>query len=417
MATAATASAQDAPAGAARAALSLAEVFRYVTTQPVVMAADARVRAAAGSRTTARSLGNPLIGYQVEQASPGVNPILEREAMLTATIPLDPLYRWGPRRSRANADYRAAVGDAAATRQQVLLDAARAFHRVGAAQVAVTVGRDLVAWLDSLVVYNAARVREGAAAEADLIRAEVERGQAGAALAFMEADLARARSDLAQFLPDEFAAQPVSVSVPTAPLAIPRTTQARSSHPELVAARERVSGAAAGVTAERLSIVRQADAMVGTRTMAGTSSLVIGASLPFPLFDQNRGEIARASAEREVARQDLIGTERRIRAQVAAAEAAVAALTASALRIASPTPGGGPDLLQKADDARRISLGAYREGAIPLMQLLDAARAWGEAHMAFAQLIAAQRDSAYALLAALGADLSSTPSLTDGTSR
>lgn len=422
MATAVTvcaqgAHAQGAPGAATSASLSLADVFRTIATQPSIAAADARLRAAAGSRTTARSLGNPLIGYQMEQASSGTAPIIERESMLMATIPLDPLYRWGPRARRAGADYRAATGDARATRQRVLLDAARAYHRVGVAQVSVTVGRELVAWLDSLVLYNAARVREGAAAESDLIRAEVERGQAGANLALMEADLARARGDLAQFLPDGLAAQPVAVVVPLRPLARPAALATGVVNPELLAARERAAAAGAGLTAERLSVIRQADAMIGTKTMGGASALVIGASLPFPLFDQNRGEIVRASGEREVARQELLGTERRIRAEVIAAQASVDALTASAVQISAPTSAGAPALLQKADDARRIALGAYREGAVPLVHLLDAARAWGEAHIAFAQLIAAQRDSVFALLESLGIDLTSTPLSVDGTSR
>lgn len=409
--------AQGAPGAATSAALSLADVFRTIATQPSIAAADARLRAAAGSRTTARSLGNPLIGYQVEQASTGIAPTIERESMLMATIPLDPLYRWGPRTRGAGADYRAAAGDARATRQRVLLDAARAYHRVGVAQVSVAVGRDLVAWLDSLVTYNAARVREGAAAEADLIRAEVERGQTGATLALMEAELARARGDLTQFLPEGLAAQPVAVVVPLRPLPMPAASATNVVNPELLAARERAAAAGAGLTIERMSIIRQADAMIGTKTMAGTRALVIGASLPFPLFDQNRGEIARASGEREAMRQELLGTERRIRADVIAAQASVDALTASAVQISAPTAAGAPALLQKADDARRIALGAYREGAVPLVHLLDAARAWGEAHIAFAQLIAAQRDSVFALLESLGIDLTSTPLSADGTSR
>lgn len=412
--------AQDAPGASVPPTITLAEVFRLVATQPAIAAAEARARAAGGSRTTARALGNPMLDYRVEQASTGAggDGRIEREAMLTASLPLDAVYRWGPRAGRANAEFLAAQSDVVATRQRVLLDAARAYHRVGVAQVSVSVSLDLTAWLDSLVAYNRARVREGVAAESDLIRSEVERGRAGATLAMMLAELARARADLAQFLPDGAApASALLVALPSRPLAVPSESQAPNANPELRAARERAAGAAAGVSVERLSIVRQVDATIGTKYMGGATALVVGASLPFPLFDQNRGEMARASGERDASRQDLVAVERRIRADVVAAQTAAVALTASATQLATPVAGGAPDFLQKADEGRRIAFGAYREGAAPLIQLLDAARAWGEAHIAFAQLIAAQRDSVFALLASLGIDLTSTPLSPDGTSR
>jgi hypothetical protein len=59
---------------------------------PAFRAADSRVRAAEGSRVTAKSFGNPILGYQVDQTPfPGGRPIvgMEREAMTTATLPLD----------------------------------------------------------------------------------------------------------------------------------------------------------------------------------------------------------------------------------------------------------------------------------------------------------------------------------------
>ena len=399
--------------------ITLADVFRQIATQPAIAAAEARARAAGGSRTTARALGNPMLDYRVEQASAaGLAPAIERESMLTASFPLDAVYQRGPRTGRANAGFRAAESDAAATRQRVLLDAARAYHRVGVAQVSLSVSRDLVAWLDSLVVYNGARVREGVAAEADLIRSQVERGRAGASVALMVAELAHARADLVQFLPDDgLQAASLVVAVPNRPLALPAESPTLTVNPELRAARERAAGAASGLATERLSIIRQVDATIGTKYMGGARALVVGASLPFPLFDQNRGEMARASGERDAAQQDLIAAERRIRADVVAAQSAAAALSTSAQELSTPVAGGAPDFLQKANEGRRIALGAYREGAVPLVHLLDAARAWGEAHIAFAQLIAAQRDSVFALLAARGIDLTSTPLSPDGTSR
>jgi cobalt-zinc-cadmium efflux system outer membrane protein len=137
--------------------------------------------------------------------------------------------------------------------------------------------------------------------------------------------------------------------------------------------------------------------------------MIAGVSLPLPLFDQNRGEVARAQAEREVAAYVLADRERTASAEVSGALEAARVLTERAQLLtgttttnAASTPTG---FLARADDARRIALGAYREGAVPLIQVLDAARAWGEARRAFYQTLYEQHESVLDLLAAEGVDL------------
>jgi hypothetical protein len=81
---------------------------------PLIGAADARIRAARGARATAGTLGNPVLGYEVDNTPfPGRRAIagLDREAMTTATLPLEPLFQRGPKVARANADIRAAEAD------------------------------------------------------------------------------------------------------------------------------------------------------------------------------------------------------------------------------------------------------------------------------------------------------------------
>jgi outer membrane protein TolC len=72
--------------------------------------------------------------------------------------------------------------------------------------------------------------------------------------------------------------------------------------------------------------------------------------------------------------------------------------------------GAGPDgLLARADEMRRIALGAYREGAIPLIQVLDAARAWGDTRLTFYRTLYAQHQMVLALIVANGGDLFTAP--------
>ena len=148
---------------------------------PVAEAAKARARAATGSRATAHSFANPMLSYDVENAPfPNGQPIvgMARENMVTAMLPLAGIYQRGARVRRADAEVRAVDADARAVQQQLAHDAARMYIRTAAAQMGVNAARDLTAWLDSVVAYNRARVEQGAAAEADLIRAELERDRA-----------------------------------------------------------------------------------------------------------------------------------------------------------------------------------------------------------------------------------------------
>jgi cobalt-zinc-cadmium efflux system outer membrane protein len=257
-----------------------------------------------------------------------------------------------------------------------------------------------------------------------------------------EADLVRARAALAAFLGDPgvgggSVAYSVRVAIEDVPLAIPVASAGPGSaggydqvlpgaSPELIgralatrpmvrAAREREAAAAAGIATERSMLIRQLGAMVGTKVNATSTSLIAGVSLPLPLFDQNRGEIARATAERDAATFELVAAERTARAEVIGAYEAARLLTERTTVLAARERTGAPAYLARADEARRIALGAYREGAVPLLSVIDAARAWGEARLAFYRTLFAQHESVLDLLAAQGADLTSAvPGITNG---
>jgi outer membrane protein, heavy metal efflux system len=424
--------------------LTLGALLDSVATRhPLVAASRARVREAEAARTTAGTFGNPVLGFEVDNTpfpwnrSITLPPGMDRESMTTATIPLEPLYQRSPRIRQADAELRATRADAVGERQRVAGDAARAFYRTALAQVGVDVARDLASWLDTLVSYNSKRVDQGAVAEADLIRSQLERDRALADQTMEEAELARARAQLSTFLgnasADRLASRSIVVSAGSAPLPLAlaarqvqsagasRAEQAHSDstssessidggqRPDVLAAREHVAASRAAITSERTMLFRQVGATFGVKRSAGTASMIAGVSLPIPLFDQNRGEVARARAEREVAVYVLADRERTASAEVSGALESARLLTERAQLLtgamATDSARAPASFLVRADDARRIALGAYREGAVPLIQVLDAARAWGEARRAFYQILYAQHESVLDLLAAEGVDL------------
>ncbi|MEO7965680.1 MAG: TolC family protein [Gemmatimonadaceae bacterium] len=92
----------------------------------------------------------------------------------------------------------------------------------------------------------------------------------------------------------------------------------------------------------------------------------IGISLPLPLFDRNRGPIALADAEREMARAELAVAQLESRTEVARARRAVV--------IAADRARRGAELVATADRVATKSITAYREGASPLSAVLEAQR-------------------------------------------
>ena len=405
--TAASLSAQGSPPP-----LTLRALFDTVAAaHPLVRAAAARTRAAQAARITAGSFGNPVLSYEVDRAPTGgalPMPGGDREVMTTVMLPLEGLYQRGPRAAAADAGVRAAAADADAVRQRTALDAADAYFRVALAQVSVATARDLSAWFDTLVAYNRARVKEGAAAEADLLRSQLERDQAAADATMQDVELARARAALAAFLGDPRTSVRLTVAVSDRPLTFNAAAAAMPDaleierRPDVRAAQSRVEASRAAATGERRMIVRQLGAMIGTQQMSGTTSLVAAVTLPLPLLDTNRGEIARTAAERDAATFDLVAAERSAAADQIAARDAAELLS---VRVDSLTSGESGGFLGRADESRRIALGAYREGAVPLLTVLDAAHAWGDARMMFYRTLYAQHQSVLQLLAAQGIDL------------
>lgn len=401
----------QAPSGAG---LTLHQVVQAALDRsPLLAAAEARVRAARGVRLTARSLPNPVLTYQVENAAfPGQSapPGLTRERSLFATLPLEPLWQRWPRLRSTGEGVRAAEADAIMARHAVALDAARAFYRVALAQVTVRGAVDIEAGLDALVRFNRSLVAEGVAAEGDLIRIEVELDRTSIDRVLQEVELVRARSALAPFLgdagqmataiatlavaDDDTASVAFATGLPPADVFLSRALDVR---PDVAAARARARAARADVGYQRSLVLPQVGVFFGSRSTGSIRSMIAGLNLAVPLFDQNRGEMQRATGERLAADHALAWTER-----VAAAEVAGAYEAARALAVQEGRLRGG--FLARAEEARRIAVTAYQEGAISLLQVIDATRTLADARLTYSRALFARQQSLLDLRAAAGLD-------------
>ena len=432
-------------------ALRLADVLKLgVNSHPLVEAARARLSSARGERRSVGTLPNPVFTYWGEnlgRAPLNATTPLDKEDQFYATVPLEPLLQRWPRIRRADADIRVADASLSRARQAVALDIARAFYRVAAAQVAVEAAGDSRGRLAELVTFNQARVREGVAAEADLIRTQIELDRVTANTTLERVELARARAALAPFLALRASAfmRPAVADMTSAssldevrvviddevsevesaagPLALSELLQrARASRADVMESRARAAAARAEVSTQRALTVRQVGATFGTKRTAGVTSLIASLSVPIPLFDQNRGDIQRAQGEHTALEQEAAWTERQAVAEVESAYAAARLLTEQVTLLRGA-------FVSRAEESQRIALAAYQEGAINLLQVLDASRTLADARVTFYRTVFAQRQSLLELNAAVGASpldapitmsvpgspLSSPPSLPAGT--
>lgn len=387
-------------------------ISRAVAQHPSVEAAAARLDSARGSRRTAGTLPNPVGTYWVEhglagQGHTGGSPLagdFVRETQTYFTMPLDPLFQRAPRVRRADEEVKAAEADVQSARRQVALDAARLFFRVALAQVSLEAAQQNRAGLEQLVSYNRARVSQGVTAEVDLIRAQVELDRIASNITLSEVELLRSRAELWAFLGfPEDVPQAFAVSVPdaatTAGLAsvADYVARARQQRAEVVAARARVAAANADIEYQRRLSVRQLGATVGFKRALGENSFLGGISIPLPLFDQNRGEVQRATGESLAAQKELALAERTVAAEVHGAYAAAQRLAAQIANLRNT-------FVDRASEADRITLAAHQQGAATLLQVLDTARALSETRLTYYRLVLAQRQSVLELALSVGND-------------
>lgn len=124
-------------------------------------------------------------------------------------------------------------------------------------------------------------------------------------------------------------------------------------------------------------------------------TLSFGASFELPVFSQRQGEIARAESDRRAAHIALARAEARAEADLRSAWASLRAAREQVERMQTA-------LLARAREARELVRYQYREGAVSLLDLLDAERTALEVELENVQDLCAQRVAVVELETAAG---------------
>ena len=218
---------------------------------------------------------------------------------------------------------------------------------------------------------RAARALVNAGREADLravqaqsaaatAEADLEAARAGALNAF--AQLASLAGVPRPYTGVDSSLLPLANNLPPPPAEPPAITPAVAS---ALAERE---AAARRVTVERTRAVPDVTALLGIRRLTGDNATVFvgGVSVPLPLFDKNRGNIASSIAQLDAAEARLnaarVEAENGYRSAASQAMASEARVTASA------------QAQTAADEAYRLARVGYDAGRTPLIELLTARR-------------------------------------------
>ena len=375
-------------AGPTGAPLTLPDALALAETQGFdALAAAAAVRGAEGDADAVRRLPNPQVsGAYLHSTSvpvPGGETSSSGYAVTASDQGLAEGAATGKRSLRIS-EAESAVASARSNREDALRtlrrETERAFYGVLLAEATAGVDRDVAESYARTLELVDERLRWGAASRVDRARVETAKLEADQEVTAAGAEIARARAELGVWLGGRDlegvvldgrldGAPPAWTGADFASL----RAEALAKRPDVAAARADAARADAGVDLARRERIPDVALTAGYGRQGPDAAPVtpptfsLAAAFELPVFSQRQGEIARAESDREIARVALARAEARASADVRSAWASLSAAREQVARMESA-------LLTRAREARELVRYQYREGAVSLLDLLDAER-------------------------------------------
>lgn len=348
---------------------------------------------------------NPSLTIQTANINPrqGIGSGGLRDKTVDTTIRIDQVIERGGKRElrTENAAYleHASRADLGETRRQLRISVSQAYYDLLAAQEKMRVAAETDALFDNTVSAAQKRKKAGDIAGADVQRIQVDALRAKNDTRQAEADLAKARLALALLLGAEVPAGAIQATDrwPDLDQADPGTAaeQLLEKRPDIVAAKARVNAAAA---AHRLALAaRTRDVSVGLQfehfpasdANSQGSGNTYGVAVQIPLFTRYyyEGEIRAAQAALDTARESLEKARSAARNDL---QRALHDVQAGADRVRRFQQ----ELLLAAEKSAAAAEYAFKNGAIGVMDVLDARRTYRATQL---EAVAAQADYAKSL--------------------
>jgi len=379
-------------------------VSEALSAHPLLAAGAERTRASEAQRLQAGLRPNPRLILQLENLRAWGTPGWAYGRDADSFVYLSQLFETAGKRERrveaAQLAVRRAELELELLRRQVAARVKQAYWVAVGAQRQHQILLQTEQTFRQVIEYHEHRVREGAMAEADLLRVrlEGERLAIAANAAALEAERTRIQlfreMGRTQFEPVELT-EPLEA--PAVPAVVPDPLRALEARPEMQLARLAVEQARAGLRLAEAGARPDLDLLLGYKRTAGFNTLLGGVQWNLPLLNRNQGTIAAARAEMRAAESSLAATEALIRAEVRAA-AAEYELRRGQLLESSRL------LRAQAAESARIAQAAYREGGTDLLRLLDAERVRLDTEMLYSRTLTEYRQSIAALETAMGVE-------------
>jgi len=367
------------------APLTLDQALDLVRHQnPELLAAALNIRAAHGDLTSARLLPNPTLSNQVGNLPLGrTNPpgLGAGETVIEQVGVQEELLLWGRRGARisaAGAREAQAADDRADLERRLVFETRSRFVAVLVTTERLRLARENLDRYRETVRVSSERRKAGDISPAELDKVSLEQRSFEREVADAETERTEAVAALLPLLGLD-AGDVTAVGNLGAPAA--RTDvdalvgEALARRPDLRALERAVEAADARLRLARAE--RWPDPTVGVQythdqfTVSGdlANSLGTSLSLPLPLFNQNQGEVERAEAEAMIARHELDKARLAIPQEVRTAVNTYVIASEETRRYETT-------YLSQAKDALRSTEASYREGAVSLLEFLEAERAY-----------------------------------------
>lgn len=350
-------------------------IERALQSHPLLSSGQARIEAAEGSRQQSSLRPNPRLFLQSENTRAGTAATPFRFAQETDNFAYASqiLEAPGKRQSRVELStelIRRREAELDLTRTRIANSVAAAYWAAVGGEGARDVLRQSLENFDQIVQYHRDRVREGAIAESDLIRIELEREQIAIQLQNAEQEARKLRLQLFREMGET--EQPETVltgslsDIP--PFVTVTPEEALAQRRDLRLSRQVIEQARAATRLEQRNARPDPEVLFGYKRTTGFNTLIAGVQVPLPFRNRNQGAIAASLAETKAAESDLRAAELSARTDIETADSEYR----QKRKLVTETL---PRIRSQAEDTVRIARAVYREGASDILRLLDAERA------------------------------------------
>jgi cobalt-zinc-cadmium efflux system outer membrane protein len=350
-------------------------VAMVLQSNPSLSAASREQEATEGAVVQAGAWPNPVLGAQLED--------LRRDNRTTTLQLSQPIELGGKRAARVTAAERArdqAASALVARRSELRASAVTLFFEVLTAQERLRLAQDSVGLAQVATKAAANRVTAGKVSPLEETRARVAEAGVRVELLQAEGTLRSARQQLAALWGNP---APRFTQVEGAVDELPTLASAQGVEGRLFAAPVLRQARLEVERREALSSLEQAKripditvSLGAKRVPASTDTesassrrnqVVVGFSVPLPIFDTNRGNLAEALSREEKARDDLAAAELQLGADVAQATERLRSARATAETLQR-------DALPGAETAYKAATKGFELGKFSFLEALDAQR-------------------------------------------